>query len=330
MATLNTLYPSYADVAKRLDPNGKIDAIVELLAETNPMVEDAVVKEGNLPTGHKTTVRSGLPTSTWRLLNYGVQPSKSSTVQVTDTCGMLEAYAEVDKSLADLNGNTAEFRMSEDRAFIESMNQEMADQVLYGNTGVTPEKILGLANRFNSLSAQNASQIVDTGGTGSDNTSVWFVTWGPDSVFLTYPKGSMAGLAHRDLGEETLFDSQTPAGRYQGYRTHYKWDLGMVMRDWRYCARVCNIDVSNLVAATYTNLIKDMVLAYHRLFRMPAPGRTVIYMNRTVAAYLHILAMTQTTMQLSIGEYAGKRQVEFLGIPIRICDSVVNTEARVT
>lgn len=63
--------------------------------------------EGNLPTGHKTTIRSGLPSATWRLLNYGVQPSKSTTVQVTDSVGMLETYAEVDKSLADLNGNTA-------------------------------------------------------------------------------------------------------------------------------------------------------------------------------------------------------------------------------
>ena len=47
-------------------------------------------------------------------------------MQVTDSIGMLETYAEVDKSLADLNGNTDEFRLSEDRAFIEAMNQAMA------------------------------------------------------------------------------------------------------------------------------------------------------------------------------------------------------------
>ncbi|WP_368734330.1 major capsid protein, partial [Klebsiella quasipneumoniae] len=67
---------------------------------------------------------------------YGVQPSKSTTVQVTDYVGMLETYAEVDKSLADLNGNTAEFRLSEDRAFIEAMNQQMAQTLFYGDSSV--------------------------------------------------------------------------------------------------------------------------------------------------------------------------------------------------
>lgn len=122
-----------ADWAKRTDPNGKVDKIVELLSQTNEILTDMMFVEGNLPTGHRTTVRSGLPSATWRLLNYGVQPSKSTTVQVTDSCGMLETYAEVDKSLADLNGNTAEFRLSEDRAFIEGMNQQMAQTLFYGD-----------------------------------------------------------------------------------------------------------------------------------------------------------------------------------------------------
>ncbi len=34
-------------------------------------------------------------------------------------CGMLETYSEIDKALADLNGNTAAYRLSEDRAFLE-------------------------------------------------------------------------------------------------------------------------------------------------------------------------------------------------------------------
>ena len=39
--------------------------------------------------GHKTTVRTGLPTATWRLLNYGVVKSKSTTAQVRDSTGMV-------------------------------------------------------------------------------------------------------------------------------------------------------------------------------------------------------------------------------------------------
>lgn len=328
MSTINTTAPSYADVAKRYDPQYKIDAIVELLAETNPIVEDAVVIEGNLPTGHRTTVRSGLPTAAWRLLNYGVPPSKSRTVQVTDSCGMLEAYAEVDKALAELNGNSAAFRLSEDRAFVEAMNQEMADIIFYGNTALTPEKVLGLSARFASTTAQNGNQIIKASAVaGADHTSVWFATWGYDSMFLTYPKGSRAGLQHRDLGEVTLDDGN--GGRYQGYRTHYKWDLGLVMRDWRYTVRLANIDVPDLTGGTYTTLIEDMVKAYHRIHKHGV-GRTVIYCNRTVATYLHLLAMKQTNMRLSIDQYAGKPHTMFLGIPIRICDAILDTEALVS
>lgn len=164
-----------ADWGKRVDGNGKIDKIIELLGQTNPILDDMLFVEGNLPTGHRTTVRSGLPTATWRLLNYGVQPSKSTTVQITDSIGMLEAYSEIDKSLADLNGNTNDFRLSEDRAFLEAMNQQMAQTLFYGDTSVNPQQFMGLSSRYSSKAAGNGQNIIDAGGTGTDNTSIWLV-----------------------------------------------------------------------------------------------------------------------------------------------------------
>ena len=145
MATLSVVNPTLADVAKATDPDGKIATIVEILNETNEILDDMVWVEGNLPTGHRTSIRSGLPTPTWRKLYGGVQPNKATNVQVTDTTGMLEAYAEIDKALADLNGNTSAFRMSEDRAHIEGMSQEFSDTLIYGNEGTTPEEFTGFA-----------------------------------------------------------------------------------------------------------------------------------------------------------------------------------------
>lgn len=167
-----------ADWAKRQDPNSKQAKIVELLNQSNEILDDMVFSEGNLPTGHRTTVRTGLPSATWRLLNYGVQPSKSTTAQVTDTIGMLETYSEVDKKLADLNGNTSEFLLSEAQAFIESMNQQMAETLFYGDTSIHAQRFTGLSARFNDLSAKNAVNIIDAGGTGSNLTSIWLVVWG--------------------------------------------------------------------------------------------------------------------------------------------------------
>jgi hypothetical protein len=81
-----------------------------MLAQDNEIMDDICSEKGNLPTGHKTTIRTGLPEATWRKLYGGVKRSKSTTAQIVDTCGMLEAYSEVDKALADLNGNTKAFR----------------------------------------------------------------------------------------------------------------------------------------------------------------------------------------------------------------------------
>jgi hypothetical protein len=330
MATLSTTNPTLADVTKRMDKDGKIDTIVELLAETNEILEDMTFLEGNLPTGHRTTIRSGLPSSTWRKLNYGVQPSKSTTVQVTDTAGMLEAYAEVDKALADLNGNTAAFRLSEDRAFLESMNQEMANTLFYGDTGTDPEKFMGLAPRFSSTSAENGDNIITGGGSGSDNTSVWLVVWGANTCHGIYPKGSQAGLKHQDLGEVTLEDAAN--GKYQGYRTHYKWDIGVTLRDWRYVVRIPNIDVSNLTkdaSGSSANLVDLMVQAIEKVPNLGL-GRAVFYGNRTISSILRRQITNTSNVRLQMDEVAGKRVMTFDGIPFRRNDAILNTEAAVS
>jgi|TARA_B110000008_G_scaffold278136_1_gene321090 hypothetical protein len=330
MAVLSTTNPTLADVAKRYDADGKIDTIVELLAETNEVLDDMTFLEGNLPTGHRTTVRSGLPASTWRKLNYGVQPSKSTTVQITDTTGMLEAYAEVDKALADLNGNTASFRLSEDRAFLESMNQTMANTLFYGDTGTDPEKFMGLSARYNSTTAESGDNIIVGGGSGSDNTSIWLVCWGPNTCHGIYPKGSQAGLNHQDLGEVTLEDAAN--GKYQGYRTHYKWDIGMSVRDWRYIVRIPNIDVSNLTkdaSGSSAALVDLMVQAVEKLPNVNL-GRCVFYGNRTISSILRRQITNTSNVRLSMDEVAGKRVMSFDGIPFRRNDAILNNEALVS
>jgi hypothetical protein len=327
MATIGTTALTLIDWSKRLDPNGNTAELVELLNTTNPILTDAAVVEGNLPTGHRTTVRTGLPTPAWRMLNYGVQPSKSTTVQVDDSSGMLEAYSQVDKDLANLNGNTASFRLSEDRAFIEGMTQEMASTLWYGNTATDPKKFLGLSPRYASLSAANADNIIDAGGTGTDNASVWLITWSDQATHLIFPKGSRAGLQSRDLGEQTLIDAA--GGLYQGYRSHYKWDIGLTMRDWRYNVRICNIDVSNLIAdSSAANLTRQMIKATH-LLPSEGMGRSVWYVNRTVSTYLDLQMMNATNVNLTLAQAAGAPVMSFRGIPIRRSDALLNTESRV-
>ena len=119
-------------------PAVRVASIIELLSQTNEILEDMYVIEGNLPTGHKTTVRTGLPQATWRLLNTGVPNAKSTTAQLIDACGNLETYSVIDKDIADLNGNTAEFRLSEVKSFLEGMSQQVAATLIYGNQFANP------------------------------------------------------------------------------------------------------------------------------------------------------------------------------------------------
>ena len=330
MPTLASTNPTLADVAARMTTDGKIDpSIVEMLSETNEVLDDMTMIEANGFTEHKTTVRSGLPSGTWRKLNYGVQPEKSRTVSVKDSMGMLETYAEVDKALADLNGNSAAWRLSEDRAFVEGINQNMATTLFYGDSSADPEKYMGLAPRFNSLTAENGMNIVDAGGTGSDNASIWLTVWGPNTLHGIYPKGSPAGLQSRDLGEQTLFDAQ--GGRYQGYRTHYKWDIGLTLRDWRYVVRIANIDVSDLTknASAGADLI-DLMTQAVELIPNVGMGRPVFYLPRKIRSFLRRQITNKVAAStLTMEEIAGKRVVAFDGIPCRRTDALLLTEARV-
>lgn len=329
MAANSALNPTLLDVAKRTDPNGKIDVITEMLAETNEWMLDASAVEANDGTGHKTTVRSGIPAGTWRKLNYGVMPEKSTTVQVRDGCGMLESYAEVDVDLANLNGNSAAFRLSEDRAFIEGMGQTASDTLFLGDTDVDPERFMGLGPRFDSLSAENGGNIINGGG-NTGNTSIWLVGWSPMACHLIYPKGSKAGLSHKDLGQVT----KTHAGGElsEVLRTHYKWDIGLTVRDWRYVVRIANIKVADLVknAASGADLVDLMMQATELPPGNGAGMRFSFLCNRTVRSVLRRQITNRANVNLTFDTVAGKRVLAFDEIPVRRCDSILNTEAAIS
>jgi hypothetical protein len=335
MATLGTSVLTLADWAKRLDPDGKVPMIAELLGQTNRVLDDMMWMEGNLPTGHRVTVRTGLPTVAWRLLNQGVTPSKSTTAQIDEQTGMLEAWSEVDKDLAELNGNIAAFRLSEARAYIEGMNQEFAQTLFYGNSGTAPEEFTGLSVRYSDIGAgspANSQNIIDAAGTGTDNSSVWLVVWGDQTVFGIFPKASKAGLTHEDLGLETVEVTAGIAGnRMLAYRDRWQWKGGVAVKDWRYAVRIANIDISNLVAkASAADLFDRMIQAIHRIPNIGL-GRPSFYMNRTCFQMLDIQARddVQTGGQLAYDVVEGRRVASFRGIPIGLVDQLTETEARV-
>jgi hypothetical protein len=339
MATLSTNNPTLLDLAKALDPNGQIATVVEILNETNEILEDMSWVEGNLPTGTRTTIRTGIPAPTWRKLYAGVQPNKSTTVQVDEATGMLEAYAEVDKALADLNGNTAAFRLLENRAHLEGMNQEIADTLFFGNEGTEPEAFTGLSPRYNDLAAENADNIIAAGGAGVDNASIWLVVWGPSTVHGIIPKGSTAGIQMNDKGLVTIEDADGAGGRMEAYRTHYRWDAGLSVRDWRFIVRIANIDKSDLTnvytaGAFSTGAdLPDLMFQAMRLVPNLSMGRPVFYMSRDIATWVSRQTSAKgqgSTVTLDQVGGDSKFTERFHGIPMRRVDVLAADEALVS
>jgi hypothetical protein len=340
MATLATNNLTLADWAKRTDPEGRVPVVAELLSQTNEILEDCVFKEGNLPTGDRVVIRTGLPSVYWRALNQGIPNSKSTTAQVDEACGILEARSEVDKDLAMLNGNTAQFRLSEDVAFLEAMNQTQATTLFYGNPATDPKQFLGLAPRYSSSTAGNGQNVLKAGGSdATSNTSIYLVVWGDQTAYCPFPKGSSAGLMHEDLGEQTVYNSD--GTRLQAYATRYQWKNGLVVKDWRYVVRICNIDTDDLIAQTTTQaasaataIIKMMSRALYRIPNM-SMGRAAFYMNRTVHSGLAIAALDKSQYVLKVNEGLSQfgtpySWLSFQGVPLRKVDAIVNTEAVVS
>ncbi len=348
-AVPNGAYLTLADLARRLDPMGLIDDIAEILSQANEIYDDMVWSEGNRNDGHKFTLRTSLPSGTWRLLLAGVPTNKSTTAQVTVGVGMLENYSVIDRKEAEMSGDVAKFRMSEDDAFLEGMSQQMAQTIFYGNSSVTPAQFTGFSPLFNTVSttnAANAVNVIDGGGTASANASMWLIGWGEQTCFGIYPKGAKAGLIFEDKGD--IRPAQDTNGNwFEAYTSWFRWEAGLCVRDWRYVVRCANLDTTSagLAGTNAPDLFAILSKAVVRLPKMarnqsgitrtdapdePAPGiRPAIYVNRTVREYMDLQAIRDRNVLLGPTDYAGAPVTSFRQIPIRVVDQLVSSEARV-
>lgn len=336
MAVIGNEWPTLIDLQSRTDQNGTVATIMEMLARQNPILTDAIYIQANNGTKHKTTIRTGIPEPTYRRFNRGVPNVKTTTIPVEETTAMLEAYQEVDMEMVQIATNPAAFRASEAAGILQGFNNKVSRGIFYENTAITPEGFLGLSPRYADPLAKSASQVVTAGGTGSDNTSIWFITWGDRSTHLIHPKGTPQGFDHKDLGQVTAVDDE--GGKFEAFRDWFRWHIGMSVRDWEGNARIANIDTSALTkdASTGADLIDLMIEATTRLNTgLVNEGRTVIYANRTVMSFLRRQARNAKNVQLSYSQVLGwdgkeRQELFFDGFPVHQTDALLNTEAAVT
>ena len=342
-------FPTLADLTSRMDSAGKAMHIAELLSQSTPTLKDMPFKEGSEMMGHGFSYRTSIPAGAFRQLNMGVGYSKSTTGKAYLGMGDLEGYSQVDRLLAEMSGSVETFRTSEEVAFLEGLGQTWEETLWYGNTVENPAEFMGMSNFYNTVAqgtAQNATNVIDGGGTAANNLSIWLICWGINQIYGTYPRNSKGGLVSEDKADATpAFDNV--GNRYEAYTMWFRQMGNIVPEDWRYGVRIANVDVTAAGLAGPNAL--DLFLAMSQADMLPptlskeSSGITEVdapsdpspgimpywYINRTGRFWMDAQGMRNRNTLLTLNDAAGKPQDLIRGIRVRVADRLLVAESQV-
>lgn len=344
MAVLGSGVDTLVDVLKEMAPDGSQLDTAEVLTQNTEILQDMTWMEGNLVTGHRDSVRLSLPEPTFRNLNEGVPVTKGGTTTIEETTALLEDFSQCDRELAILSGNVAGYRLSKARPHMIGFAHKMARQVIYGNGIALPGSFTGLMPRLNTLDTSvsaTAANVIDAGGTGSNLRSILLVGWSTDTITGLFPKGTKGGLSHEDAtsSADGSPGDGFPAGQalqdangnlYMGYRDHWTWRCGLMVKDWRYAVRIANIDPAQLTidGSTGPNLQNLMIQATERIESVEGV-RAAFYMPRLLRSFLRQQLVEKKNAFLSLSEQGGSSTLNFDEIPLRRTDAMNVAEMQV-
>lgn len=334
-----TGYGTIKDVMALFDGYGeRVETIVNMLTETNEILKDVIFVPCNQGTSHITTTKTGIPSAAWRRLYQGVEPTKSTHAQVTETCGMLTGLNVLDYDLWLLNGKSADYRLEESRDAMESINQDFARALFYGDVGTQPEAFTGLAPRLSECNGTNklrssfnvVSPIApnDSVLAGGDLTSIYVVGWSPRTVHGLYPKGNTPTITHTPSGDDGKhYETDSEGRRYPAVLDRYDMKTGLAVRDWRYTARLCNLSLSLLSGANPTIDIFDaLTTIYHRIRKYQKMAKFAMYLPTELFEILDKVAQKKIIYQLNHSNIDGQEILNYRGIPLRECEAIRTNE----
>ena len=332
------------DYAKTFDPKGEKYAVARVLDQTNPIVRDAIVIESNSDSGHEYAVQNGLPNVVWRRAYQGVTPSKGSQTVVKETYGRMSGVAEVDVAIAEKGGKVSEVKAEAQRNQLEKMNQEYASKFFYGSASDDEKAFVGFAARYSKLSgAATAKNVISNGGsTDNAQSSIYLIGWGKGKIFTFFPKGTQAGIKIYDYSKNGPIDLQDAnGGTYPGYKKQMEWLVGLAVQDWRYGARVCNIQTASITTTDHCKaLFNNFIKAVGRI-QNPDLCHLVAYTSRTVRDLLRTgflasggsaapIVYQQDRLNTTGLPVYGYHDLVIDGIHVKCCDAIKDTEAVVS
>ncbi|WP_302221446.1 major capsid protein [Acidaminococcus timonensis] len=321
------------DIQKRLGANNAFQPIIEILKQSNPILEDMPFAEGDLPIGNKTTIRTSLPSPSIRRANRGTAPTKSDVKQVIDQCMYLEDRSCVDTLLLKGKPNPEAYRASEDDAHVEGMGQYVAKVFMYGDLTdpAYSDTFNGLLVRYPVEDGDKGTrgyQVISAGtkNTKGHNTSAVIVDWGDRKVTGIYPKGMTAGLNTKDLGESDVYDSD--GNPFRAVQTLYSWQVGLAVQNVRSVAAIRNIDVDALSAFTAAQEATFMNKIIFAKNRIQLPKSPIMYVGDTLYSYLETFLLNKNNVHVTREMRENEPPLlRFSGIPVKKMDCMTDTEA---
>jgi hypothetical protein len=343
MAVNGNSVATLMDVVQDMAPDGSQLVTAEVLKQQTEVLEDMTWMEGNMITGHKDSVRSFVPEPSFRRINEGVKATKSGSTQIEATCASLEDFSKCDRELAILSGDIGTYRAKEAKPHIQGFANKMARQLFYGSTADGAAGFNGLSMTYWSgreADTPVAANMIDAGGTGTNLRSIHLIGFSHETITGIFPKNTIGGLHHADVTTNTGLHgdgfpigdvlSDGNGGEYMGFRDHWIWRCGLMVKDWRYGVRICNIDMDQLKIdqSVGANLL-DLLIQATETIESTDGVRAAFYMDRTTRAMFRRQMVEKKSAFLSMEEVGGKVTATFDGIPLRRLDALNVAEQRV-
>ncbi len=329
----------------RMTNNNETLDVAEVLNETNEVIEDAVIQQATDMTSTVFSRRTALPAVTWVKMGNGWNATVGLMNQAREEIGQLKARFLAPEDIMSIQPNPAKYRTQQERGYIESMGQELAN-TLFGNfssgslspTTAPPEEFAGFQYRYNSLGTTDTNFVINNGNTtGNDNTSIWFVQWGANKVYLVSPRYAPGGLSKVDKGlvlvsgdnsvaiDGAVAGAPNPTNQLWAFITEFAWRVGLAVEDLRTVKRLANID--SVSGSTHT-LNVDNIIKIQNNFK--SRDMVSMYTNETVFTQLDILSKDKTNVFWSENNPFGRPQLFFRLSPIRRTDAISNDEGILT
>ena len=318
---------------------GKFDNdIVDLALESNPIAGHFVITTANNGENNTTTIRTGFPDGTWVGYYDGVQPTKGTKKQVTDSAGKLKHLIQVDKDLIEESGDEAAEMGDEAFSHAEAMTQEICECFFYGNTKVNGKKFNGLGPIYSELCTANSTNkeaayytLGAKRSASPDAThlrSIWLVGWGRMGTHLFAPKGTTLGLERGPVTERNA-DLANGKGVVAVKEQFFKWTVGMTCKDFRCNVRIANIELNNI--ETLNLDLGDLMLQALTRARKVGVSQK-FYMSPQIYEWLVRKARKDKIENgfFSFKDYEGEQILHFQGIPIFKLDCLETNETAVT